>query len=82
MGVYVQWAKQPHARPNLCLCYMNTVDDSAARYAECRTRHPDWPEQMPVLSPCPVDVKKLATDGACAKCRKCVTGVPVWFKTK
>ena len=83
MDIYVKWLQAPrHQDANLHICYMSDEDDFAARYAECRTRHQDWPAQPVALSACPVDTKKLPTDGACAKCRKCLAGKPVWFKTK
>lgn len=83
MDIYVKWLRTPrHQDPNLHVCYMSPEDDFQARYAECRTRHPDWPETPVILRACPVDEKKMETDGACAKCMKCLRGTPVWFKTK
>ena len=35
-----------------------------------------------VLTPCPVDIDKLPLEGACHKCRLCLTGHNVWFKTR
>lgn len=83
MDVYMRWYNRPrHQDDNLHIGYMSDKDDFQERYQECRQRHPDWPETLMVLSECPVDAKKMATDGACAKCRKCLAGRPVWFKTK
>ena len=31
---------------------------------------------------CPVDVKRLPLEGACHKCRMCLSGKNIWFKTK
>jgi hypothetical protein len=30
---------------------------------------------------CPVDIKKMDLEGGCAKCRLCLKGRPVWFKS-
>lgn len=32
--------------------------------------------------PCPVDSKKMALEEACQKCKICISGHKVWFKTK
>ena len=34
------------------------------------------------LVPCPVDIGKKDLEQACPKCRLCVWGKPIWFKTK
>lgn len=42
---------------------------------------PTRPEGLKLLA-CPVDEGRLALEGACHKCRLCLRGHSIWFKTK
>lgn len=81
--VYFEYkTSKQNKHDNLHISYMADADDFNRRYTEYRARHKTWPEQPPVLTSCPVDEGKLKLDGACAKCRKCLNGYNIWFKTK
>jgi hypothetical protein len=67
---------------NIRICYMSPENDFEAKYLAMKPDHVFWPDKPPTLVPCPTDEGKLPVDGACAKCRKCLNGRHIWFKTK
>lgn len=80
LQAYYRWLETPNAG-TLRLCYMAAENDMEKQYNALKKRNPDWPDDAPRLSACPVDEGKMPLDGACAKCRKCINGDNIWFMT-
>lgn len=59
-------AYDKHRRATLHLCYMGD----------------DPPQLSESFIGCPVDSGQLALEGACQKCKLCLRGRNIWFKTK
>jgi len=91
------FAENKNDQNNLQICYMNNendFDDHRLRARQIldsenelrkRCGYPskeEWLDGVPVRE-CPVDTKKLALEGGCAKCKQCFGKNPqaVWFKT-
>jgi len=78
--------------PRLKLCYMHAINDLADRLKalrdeeELRTgKEYPWMSEINVVS-CPVDTGAMKLEGACVKCKQCLTWSKdsksaVWFKT-
>jgi hypothetical protein len=74
---------------NIRICYLSKENNFKETYKKLKEERdkdnklPKWPLTPPILTACPQDTGKLELEGACYKCRKCLTGASnIWFKTK
>jgi hypothetical protein len=81
-GINAYIHRPPATEARLQIAYMSATNDYSLRYANARKRYRSWPENPVILTSCPVDERKMPLPGACHKCRKCLEGKAIWFKTR